>query len=120
MYGTYFYCNLAPGVGVAKTHAHKDDHHHSDTDHKHKNHSHEKEDAGSGGCCSDFTNAFLNEAKLLAKQLRIEYSAGYVFLAPHGLTIERPVLDRLGIIIRYVDPPPKVSDIRIFIQSFII
>lgn len=119
VYGAYFFCNYSPLVSILEVHVHESDHHHSDTDHKHS-HSHEDEGATSDSCCSDFTNTFLNEAKLLVKQLHLEHSSDYSYLISYFLIIEKPVLKYSGTIVRYVYPPPNTKDIRIFIQSFII
>lgn len=149
VYATYFICNLVPLViantGHSHDHAnHDSDNHHEPISHNHNGQKHDHENHGddhheaSGRhnhddshshdhgatmdeCCNDQTVPFINSLpKLSLKQFQFEFAVSQVPIIHSHLVLDSPYQETHPKLVRYIHPPPKVPDIRIFIQSFII
>lgn len=150
MYATYLCCNLVPlisandhhdheghgndhhsianshqghatGTDVETAHVNHGDEHQSNADsHDHDSHSHEHE-GSTDDCCNDLTSSLLDALpKLSLKQLHFQFAIGHGLVLQSYLVLDKTVLAYEPKFVRYIQPPPKVPDIRIFIQSFII
>lgn len=143
VYATYVLCNLVPLISAEISHFHdhaghenaghheSDSHNHSSNNHgthnhgddHHKgsnSHSHSHGEA-MDDCCNDQTIPFIDSLpKLSPKQFHIDFDGGHVSTTGSYLVLNAPSFDFYPKLVRYIHPPPKVPDIRIFIQSFII
>ena len=149
VYATYFLCNLVPLVSAEISHAHdhpdhENDGHHQTGSHSHKNqkhahnnpcgdhqgsnshkHDHDNHSHDHGKtmdeCCNDLTFPFINSLpKLSPKQFHFEFAVTAVPIIHSHLVLDKPSPELYPKLAWYIHPPPKVPDIRVFIQSFII
>lgn len=149
VYATYVLCNLIPLISAEISHAHdhaghetagrheSNSHNHSSNNHgshdhggdhhkdanrnNHDNHSHDHGDT-MDECCNDLTFPFINSLpKLSPKQFHFEFSVSAVPIIHSYLVLNKPSPELYPPkLVWYIHPPPKVPDIRVFIQSFII
>ena len=126
IFTTIIMCNFAHAVdasGKEHSHPYGHDHHHksnsplTENDHKDKGDGHDH-DSGKG-CCIDFTFTFFSSLqcdytpnlKLNSKVISIALSLP-TFINPLVLkNLFKGMRD-------FIEPPPKISDIQVFIQSF--
>ncbi len=119
MYGNYFYCNF----NLSHEEVEVLEHDHSEHNHSHdtQTHDHQTEDSSDDDCCTDIIDSFFDEAKLIAKQLRIPDLAKFTIANNFWIaSSDNYVINSTGELFRYVEPPPPKDHIFIFIQSFII
>lgn len=93
-------------------------HHHNDKpDHHHDGKSGKKDN----GCCNDKTSAFFagqGNPATTSVDFKNTYTE-FALINPVFFVCNRPVFNTKGHI-TYSLPPPKIPDIRVFIQSFLI
>ncbi|MEX2336799.1 MAG: hypothetical protein WD555_05975 [Fulvivirga sp.] len=134
VYATYFLCNIPLAVtshdhgnhadhdqhesGDHSHNSHSSDHHNSSHGDHHGNHSHD--DGAADECCNDVTDPFISLPKLSLKQFHLKFVVNYVLIVHTFLEVDKPFSEVYPRLTRYIYPPPKVPDVRVFIQSFII
>ena len=143
IYITEYLCNLRHEMADAsEQHSHSQSHKHQDSetiaeedhdaDHDHEavEHQHDKKDAEhhshsgkseEGGCCKTFTSSFYSA---LNKPGTVQFSFSktllIVFAPLQAVSFKSWMEPRPSELFCYKSPPPKIPDIRIFIQSFLI
>ena len=120
----YILCNFAHAVdatGREHDHAYGHDHHHDGSsplaEHEHKDKGHEHNSGED--CCNDFTFSFfasLQRSNTSTFKLNINVNSVAlllpIFINPLAeKNLFKGVRD-------YIEPPPKIPDIRVFIESF--
>ena len=126
IFTTIIMCNFAHAVdasGEEHNHPYGHDHHHAgngplpEQDHKDKGNDHDH-DSGKG-CCIDFTFTFLSSLqcdytpilKLNSKAISVALSLP-IFINPLAVkNLFKGMRD-------FIEPPPKIPDIQVFLQSF--
>jgi hypothetical protein len=129
VYITDFLCNFEHGfVQLSQQHLNKGGHdHHNDTSKPHQTHNHigshsHDNNSDDDNCCKDLTYSFIYDlSKLISPTLELKSK---IFNAPfciHYIDVpEYEYFPSQFMAYQYNLPPPKIPNIRIFIQSFII
>ena len=122
-------CNLSHLFEQPKTAHHHDghDHHHGNEEvppHHHDDkpdHQHDEKSEKKGNCCNDKTSSFFasqGNPATSSVDFKNTYSE-FALINAILFVCNRPVFNTKGHI-TYSLPPPKIPDIRVFIQSFLI
>lgn len=101
------------------SHAHGHDHGHDHTSHEHS-HNSNNNDEEDDGCCSDITTAFFASVQVPPHQTTIDF-ATFQFTVLYAVVNHLFMFDNLELYLDKQPPPklpPRLPDIRIFIQSF--
>lgn len=128
VYLAQYLCNQAHAMDLTgQEHSHElgHDHHHSDGNTSGAGHSHEGNPVDEGSeddnCCEDKTIAFFASLTNPAT-FHLNIKAGLTAIATDIFTLVLPYSNEVNSTpyLSYKSPPPKIPDIRVFIQSFLI
>lgn len=100
-------------------HSHEHERQHADAHHEH-NHNSDKNEEEDDGCCSDVTTAFFASVQVPPHNTTVDFTT-FQFTVLYAVVNHLFTFDNLELYSDKKPPPklpPKLSDIRIFLQSF--
>ncbi|MCH8330549.1 MAG: hypothetical protein IH946_04085 [Bacteroidetes bacterium] len=126
IFTTNILCNFAHAVdasGQEHDHPYGHDHHHESSvppaEHDHKDKGSDHDHHSTNGCCKDFTLTFFSSLqRVYEPTFKLNSKVISFAISLHILINPVSEKDLFKGVRDYIEPPPKLSDIRVFIQSY--